>query len=608
MLTWISENAKWVIYIFIVGIIAGLLFMDMSALQLDNRPPVGTVDGEKLSNELFDARLRQIQSQQTGLSNEQVAQMREELFRSFVQRHLIEKLIAETKIKASVHEMKRDLRTDPPQGIDREPMFQTNEIFDFAKYEAWLADPETYNIPFMLEYENMLKTAKIPEKQLRLFINAGFQPSSLEAKHKILNRETKFELWNAQGIGRYFEEVSISENAVDSVFKAQRDSFFIADDLAKVRYVAIPIAPSERDVENTLEYAEMLLAQIKDGTDFGDIARNSSEDPGSATMGGELGDYGPRGRWVPEFDSTAFALDSGEISNPIRTQFGFHIIQSLGKRIEEKEDGEEEEQVKARHILLTINAASETIDSLEAILNDIKAEVDKGKKFDEVATAKGLEAKTSTWFKRGSEIPELGHVSGLSSYAFFNPLRPKEDSKTSDILQNPKWVVIFEKAGSLPAGSRDIEFARSRIEQNLKAKGRVDAIAEHLRTNLGRFAEITVLDSVSKTSIEKVTIDSATVSFEGFLPGLGYANTDLYRALSSAKEGEWSGPYTSNQNAVLIKVLSKNVPSEEALKAAMENELSVSWQFGAFSAFSDYMRNLEANAKVVNNLDLYYRE
>ncbi|MCL2101395.1 MAG: peptidylprolyl isomerase [Fibromonadales bacterium] len=603
MLTWISENAKWVIYISIVGIIAGLLFMDMSALQADNRPPVGTVNGEKLSNELFDARLRQIQSQQPGLSNEQVAQMREELFRSFIQRHLIEKLIAETKIKASVYEMKRDLRTDPPQGIDREPTFQTDGVFDFEKYEKWLADPETYNIPFMLEYENMLKTAKIPEKQLRLFVNAGFQPSSLEAKYKALNRETKFEVWNAQGIGRYFEEASVSENSVDSVFKAQLDSFFVADDLAKVRYAAISIEPSEKDVENTFEYAEMLLAQIKDGADFGEVARNSSEDPGSATMGGELGDYGPRGRWVSEFDSTAFALDSGEISNPIRTQFGYHIIQSLGKRIEN-----DEEQVKARHILLAINATSETIDSLEAILNDIKAEVDKGKKFEEAVNAKGLEVNTSTWFKRGGEIPELGHVSGLSSYAFFNPLRPKEDSKTSDILQNPKWVVIFQKEGSLSAGSRDMEFAKPRIEQSLKSKGKIDAIAEYLRVNLDKFADIAVLDSNSKTSIEKVTIDSATVSFEGYLPGLGYANPELYRALSNAKEGEWSGPYASSQNAVLIKILSKSVPSEEALKAAIENDLSMAWQFGAFSAFGDYMRNLEAGAKVVNNLDLYYRE
>ncbi|MCL1956764.1 MAG: peptidylprolyl isomerase [Fibromonadales bacterium] len=592
MLTWISENAKWVIYISIAGIAAGLLFMDMSSLQIDKRPPVGVVNGEKLSNDLFDIRLRQIQSQQSGLSNEQAFQLRENLFKSFVQQHLIQKLIGSAKIKASVYEMSRDLRNDPPQGIDREPSFQTDGVFDFAKYESWLSNPETYNIPFMMEYENILKTAKIPEKQLRVFISAGLQPSTLEAKYRVLNRETKFELLSAQGKPSSFEDISISQGSIDSLFKAEPDSFFVAEDLAKVNYVAIPIAPSEKDVESTFEYAKMLLAQIKDGADFADIARNSSEDPGSAAQGGELGDYTPHGRWVAEFDSVVFALDSGKISEPVRSQFGYHIIQSLGKRIEN-----DEEQVKARHILLVVNATSETIDSLEAILNEVKSAVDSGKSFEEAAKAKNLTPQNSNWFKRGGEVSELGHISGLSSYAFFNPLRPKEDSKTSEILQNTKWVALFEKAGNLAAGSRSEEFAKTKIEQILKSKAKTEAIASYLNANKDKLSEI-----------EKVSIDSVSVSFESYLPGLGYANPDVYKALSTAKEDTWSGPYTSAQNAVLIKVLKKTVPSEEALNTAITDELSMNWQYGSFGIFDDYMRNLEASANVVNNLDLYYKE
>jgi peptidyl-prolyl cis-trans isomerase D len=603
MLTWISENAKWVIYISIAGIAAGLLFMDMSSLQIDKRPPVGTVNGEKLSNDLFDMRLRQIQSQQTGLSNEQAFQLRENLFKSFVQQHLMQKLIANVKIKASVYEMSRDLRNDPPQGIDREPSFQTDGVFDFSKYEAWLSNPETYNIPFMVEYENMLKTAKIPEKQLRVFISAGVHPSTLEAKYRVQNRETKFELLNAQGKPSSFEDISISQGSIDSLFKAEPDSFFVAEDLAKVNYVALPIAPSEKDVESTYEYAKMLLAQIIDGADFAEIARNSSEDPGSATQGGELGDYTPHGRWVAEFDSAAFALDSGKISEPVRSQFGYHIIQSLGKRIEN-----DEEQVKARHILLIVNATSETIDSLEAILNEVKTAVDSGKSFEEAAKAKNLTPQNSNWFKRGGEISELGHISGLSSYAFFNPLRPKDDSKTSEVLQNTKWIALFEKSGNLAAGSRNAEFAKTKIEQNLKSKAKVAAIADYLKANTNKLSEITVLDSESKNILEKALIDSLTVSFESYLPGLGYANSEIYNALSKAKEGVWSGPYTSPQNAVLIKVLKKSVPSEESLNAAVADELSMNWQYSSFGVFDDYMSNLEASANVVNNLDLYYRE
>jgi peptidyl-prolyl cis-trans isomerase D len=595
MLTWISENAKWVIYISIAGIAAGLLFMDMSALQIDKRPPIGTVNGEKISYDLFDTRMRQIQSQQSGLSNEQVAKMRDDLFRSFIQQQLKEKVVGDLKITASVYEMNRDLRTSPPQGIDREPIFQTDGVFDFAKYEEWLANPATYNLPFMREYENVLRTARVPEKQLRIFLGAGIHPSTLEAKYKALRSETKFELLNAQGDIGAFEAPSILQSSIDSLFNAEPDSFFIADDLAKVRYAAIPIVPSAKDIENTHEYAKMLLAQIKEGADFAEIARSSSDDPGSAAQGGELGDYTPHGRWVREFDSTAFALDSGEISEPIRTQFGYHIIQSLGKKMEN-----EEELVKARHVLLAVVATSETIDSLEAILTGIKTEVDAKKDFEEAAKAKGIEAKTSNWFKKGGEVSELGHIAGLSSYAFFNPLRPKDNSKTSEVLQNPSWIAIFERVADLPAGSRSLAFAQSQIEENLRAKAKVNAVAGHLKASIDKIAAM--------EEVEKVAIDSASVSFEGYLPGLGYANPELYKALSSAKEGEWSGPYTSAQNAVLIKILKKSVPDQEKLKTLIKDELSMAWQYGAFSAFGDYMRNLEAGAKIVNNLDLYYRE
>jgi peptidyl-prolyl cis-trans isomerase D len=268
----------------------------------------------------------------------------------------------------------------------------------------------------------------------------------------------------------------------------------------------------------------------------------------------------------------------------------------------------EEEQVKARHILLSISATSETIDSLIEVLSFVKSDVDAGKNFEEAAKSKGLNPVFSGWFKRGTGVAELGYVQGLSSYAFFNPLRPKEISKTSDVLQNSKWVVLFEKADNLVAGTRNMEFAKSKIEQEIKSKAKAAKIAEYLKANRNKLAAISVLDSASKHSVENITIDSVQVSYESYLPGLGYANTELYNALATAKEGEWSGPYTSAQSAVLIKLLKKSIPSENELKSAIKDDMSMSWQYGSFSAFSDYMRNLEANAKVVNNLDLYYRE
>lgn len=75
-----------------------------------------------------------------------------------------------------------------------------------------------------------------------------------------------------------------------------------------------------------LETAEEILAKLNQGEDFADLAQEYSMDPGSGAQGGDLGFF-QRGRMVPEFEEAAFRLSVGEVSEPVQTDFGYHIIQ-----------------------------------------------------------------------------------------------------------------------------------------------------------------------------------------------------------------------------------------------------------------------------------------
>lgn len=77
--------------------------------------------------------------------------------------------------------------------------------------------------------------------------------------------------------------------------------------------------------------AKAVLAEIKKGTDFAELAKQKSKDPGAAAEGGDLGYFG-KGQMVPEFADTAFKLDKGQVSDPVKTQFGWHIIKVEDKR------------------------------------------------------------------------------------------------------------------------------------------------------------------------------------------------------------------------------------------------------------------------------------
>lgn len=106
----------------------------------------------------------------------------------------------------------------------------------------------------------------------------------------------------------------------------------------------------ELDNKQARTKAEDVLKRVKAGEDFAKLAKEFSTDPGSKDKGGDLGWFG-RGQMVPEFDKAAFALQPGQVSEIVESQFGFHIIKVDEKKTETK-DGKPEEQVHARHILI----------------------------------------------------------------------------------------------------------------------------------------------------------------------------------------------------------------------------------------------------------------
>jgi len=108
---------------------------------------------------------------------------------------------------------------------------------------------------------------------------------------------------------------------------------------------SLPKTPQEK---KAYAKAEAILERLHKGEDFAKLAQENSDDPGSKNKGGEYDFFG-RGKMVPEFEQAAFSLNPGEISSPIKTQFGYHII-----KVEEyRNRGALDEEVRVRHILIS---------------------------------------------------------------------------------------------------------------------------------------------------------------------------------------------------------------------------------------------------------------
>ena len=650
MLTWINEKAKWIIVIFAAGIVVGLLAMDRVPNQ-GHSYPVGIVNDKKITYAEFDSRIKNIvQNQYQGqhLEDEQYNQLRSEVFRSFVRQILLNEQFENAELSASVAELESEFVRNPDavrarlyqeaqmrirmiqqQSASQEdfmqryqayvstlPKFMTDSTFDKAEYEAWLKTPEAFRWGVMLQLEEDLKVNTIPMRQLQALVGASVHATSLEAGWAVNRRLTDYELQVAVASNNDFK---VDENSVDSVmvagyFNAHRDSFYVQKDMAQFEFAYLPVEATAGDDARIREYAMTLYYQLTDSsstTTFEDMARISSEDAGTAEKGGVLSDdYVGRGVYVKEFEDVAFGLDSGAVSEPVRTRFGYHIIKSLGK----SKDSTGADLVKVAHILLVVNASSETIDSLEGILTKIKASVDAGKTFADAAKEQNIDTHTSNWISRGESIEGVGYLKGLTSYAWPNENLPEESSKVSPIMKNNKWVVVALKSKELKAGERSLDLYFNNIKSTLLRNKSAAAAESYLNSVADKIKAWAPADSaadsatVAANKIEKVEIEKVTASVDGFVPGFGYGNTHLAKVLEGAKVGEWSSAIATDNGAVMVKVLSKKAPEEEAVNNAVKSDVANASSYVAMTLFNEYVSNLENSTAVESNLDLFYRD
>lgn len=639
MLTWINEKAKWIIVIFAAGIVVGLLAMDRVPKTAQGYP-VGVVNDKKISYAEFDSRIKMVvqnQYQNQHLEDEQYTQLRSEVFRSFVRQILMNEQYEKAGLAASVAELKSEFKRNPDvvrgrlvqeaqsrlyaiqqQATSQEDMIQRTQAyiatlpqflvdtsFNKAEYDAWLESPEAFKWGMMLRLEEDLKENTIPARQLQVLVGASVHPTSLEAKWNAERRLTEYDMDIAY---TYAEDASeaVDSAMVKGYFNAHQDSFFVEQDAAKFQYVVLPVAATAGDDERIREYAMTLYYQLSDtssAANFEDMARISSEDPGSAENGGVLPQEAGRGVFVPEFEQAALALDSGAISEPVKTQFGYHIIKSYGK----SKDSTGAVLAKVGHILLAVTASSETVDSLERVLSGIRSDYDAGKDFAASAKERGLEVVESEWIGREGSIASLGYLKGLTSYAWPNENLAEDVGDISPVLKNNKWVFIAKKSEVLKAGDRSLSLYFDSIKKNLAKKKSVAAAAAYLNSVAGQVKAYNLSDTAA-TAIEKVKVENKVASVDGFIPGFGYNNPSVAKILASQKVGEWSSAFETEQGAVMVKINKKNVPEESSVQAAAADDVRNTQRYVASVLFNEYVSSLEKATPVENNMDLFYKD
>jgi len=168
-----------------------------------------------------------------------------------------------------------------------------------------------------------------------------------------------------------FAVTRIARREVEEFYALYKDSLGMVPEQVDLAHIAIKLKPGRAAFANALKKVGALRDSLESGTDFGDLARRHSEDPGSASRGGDLG-FVRRGQFVKEFESVVFSMSEGELSEPIETEFGFHLIELVERR---------GDAVHPRHILVRIDKTEADQDSIITVLDSLRARALRGEDF-----------------------------------------------------------------------------------------------------------------------------------------------------------------------------------------------------------------------------------
>jgi peptidyl-prolyl cis-trans isomerase SurA len=185
-----------------------------------------------------------------------------------------------------------------------------------------------------------------------------------------------------------FGDVDATRRDVESFFNTYKDSIGVIPEKVEIAHIFVTPKVTGKMNEKYKSVAQSILDSIKRGADFGEMAKKNSEDPGSASSGGDLGWVG-KGVFYPEFEAAAFALKQGALSDIVESPVGFHIIQMLDKR---------GDKIHVRHILIKIKKGDQADLSAIELLSSTRDSIIQGKgTFAEYAKKYSEDKETSAY-------------------------------------------------------------------------------------------------------------------------------------------------------------------------------------------------------------------
>ena len=590
MMRQMRENTKWIMLVTAMAFVGLMVFqwgMDITGRSGLSLREIGSVNGTPVMYDAFNQTYRalfdQMQaSQEDPITSQQIRDIEDAAWDEVVDQILIRQELRRRGILVTDDELLTAARFSPPPEFQTNPAFLTDGLFDIQKYQAFLASP-TIDDLMLLQLEAYYRDV-IPRSKLMRQVSSDLYVTDATLWDEYRDRNEMISvryvaLNPAQRVAD--SAVAVTPGEVREYYDDHEEEFAVPAQ-ATVRAVVLDKTPTPEDTVAMGELAAGLRQEIIEGADFEDMLGRLGVGAGSGDVGWFTRDGMPEA-----FSDAAFAATVGELTEPVRTSFGYHLIEVQDQA---------EDSVQARHILVPFARTEESELALLTLADSLEA-LGESRTIAEAALNLSLGVETAFLSTEFAFVAGAGQVGEGADWAFEEALV----GDVSPVLETRQAFYMLELAELREAGAIPLADARGSIEQTVRAEKKVEQAKDEGEEIVAQVRAGADLADIAEQKSLEIQM-AGPYSRVDFVPGIGRLNAAVGAGFG-LNIGDVSSAVEANNNVFIIELAdyfaADSTAFEDERLLLRDQMLGVAQQ----SRLQEWLQGLREVARIIDRRD-----
>ena len=542
MMRQMRENTKWIMLITAFAFVGLMVFqwgMDITGRSGLSVGEIGSVNGVQVSYEEYNFTYRRLMdqvqnAQEDPVTSQQISDIEDAAWDEVVNQVLIRQELRRRGIDVTDDEVRNAARFSPPAELRSSPAFQTEGVFDIQKYQDYISSP-AIDDQVLLQLESYYLEI-IPRGKLLRQVSSDvyIADAALWQDYKDRNERISIRYIPLNPAQRIADSlVAVTADDVAAYYDGNRDEFAVSAQ-ASVQVVVLDKAPTPADTVAAEEMASELRQEMRDGVAFDEILAR----PRISTGSGDLGWF-TEDRMVPEFSAAAFTTAKGAITEPVRTSFGYHLIEVQDKA---------GDSIQARHILIPFERTDGSELQLLTLADSLES-LGESRTLDEAVGMLGLQSESATLSPDFAFVVGAGQVGEGADWAFEEAL----PGDVSPVFETRQAFYMLELIETRDQSFISLQDATASIEREVRTQKKLEMAKAEGDEIVGDIRGGTPMEDVAAARGLEIR-DAGPYGRMDFVPGLGRLNAAVGAGFG-LYQGQVSRVVEANNNAFILELV-----------------------------------------------------